>query len=179
MEAYGYFAPSIQYLPNYFYTPMNTLVSKFALLLTGWLLVAGTMGCNLTKDKTTTAAEPDPAKADVNLTQNKAVEGDNYEDFRNMSLEERWRSFTPERRNYLRQNPDLYAYYKPFIDAEPNFEPEGTIQYNTQLLPTINSDVPDKPKTPEEWWNSFSEDRKEYMRQNPQYYPEFVQFFNK
>lgn len=137
-----------------------------------------TMSCNITKDKTDNSKSAKPEMSSTVQVNNEKVQDVDYEDFRNMTVEERWRSFSPERRNYLRQNPDLYAYYKPFIAAEPNMEPEGTVQH-TGIQYSVDSNSPDQPKTLEEWWNSFTEERKAYMRQNPQYYPEFAEFLNK
>lgn len=148
------------------------------LVLIGGLYVLLSGSCNITKDKSDTGnAGKSKLSSSVEVGDVKVQDVD-YEDFKDMTVEERWRSFTPERRNYLRQNPDLYVYYKPFIAAEPNMEQEGTIQYSG-VQHKVDSESPGQPKTAEEWWNSFSEERKAYMRQNPQYYPEFVPFFNK
>lgn len=158
----------------------NALLNRRLLLFV--CLCGGIAACNVAKDKTdqtTAATQPQTINNEVQVagnTQNKQVD---YEDFKNMSLEDRWRSFSPERRNYLRQNPDIYPYYQPFIAAEPNMEPEGSIIHTDMQLPAIDSESPETSKTPEQWWNSFSEDRKAFMRQNPQYYPDFVPFFDK
>lgn len=145
------------------------------------LLLSGAVSCNVTKDKQDQSSQnTTQTGTDTKIAGNGSGKDVDYEDFKNMSLEERWRSFSPERRNSLRENPDLYPYYKPFIAAEPNMEPEGTITHDNNTLPyTIDSDSPGKPKTTEEWWNSFSEERKTFMRQNPESYPDFVPFFDK
>lgn len=157
-----------------FYKPYHT----FLMLL---LLLSSITACNVAKDKTEQVKQNQEKTGNETIiaADGKTDKQTDYEDFKNMSLEERWRSFSPERRNYLRQNPDIYPYYKPFITAEPNMEPEGTITHTSQQLPNIDSESPETPKTPEEWWKTFSEDRKNYMRQHPEYYPEFVPFFDK
>lgn len=145
-----------------------------------FLLLCSITACNVAKDKTDTTNNTQTATGnELKVAGTQSGKQVDYEDFKNMSLEERWRSFSPERRNYLRQNPDLYPYYKPFITAEPNMEPESTITHTSQQLPNIDTETPETPKTPEEWWKTFSEDRKTYMRQHPEYYPEFVPFFDK
>ncbi|OWY23479.1 hypothetical protein C7N43_15250 [Sphingobacteriales bacterium UPWRP_1] len=157
----------------HFYKPYNAV-----LLL---VLLLGTItACNVAKDKTDTTNNTQAATGnEIKVAGTQPANQVEYEDFKNMSLEERWRSFSPERRNYLRQNPDIYPYYQPFIAAEPNMEPEGTIVHTNQQLPAIDTESPETPKTPEEWWKTFSEDRKAYMRQHPEYYPDFVPFFDK
>ena len=147
------------------------------ILIGGICVLLLSVSCNITKDKSDNSNAAKSKLSSSVEVGNVKVQDVDYEDFKGMTVVERWRSFTPERRNYLRQNPELYAYYKPFIAAEPNIEPEGTIQYSG-VQHKVDSESPGQPKTAEEWWNSFSEERKAYMRQNPQYYPEFEQFFN-
>jgi hypothetical protein len=102
-----------------------------------------------------------------------------YEEFKNMTPEERWRTASPARRNYLRQNPDLYPYLKPYILAEPDMETvtPAPITNNQATITHGQSDYINY--TPAQWWDSFSPERKQHMREHPEWFPEFKDFLDK
>lgn len=135
------------------------------------------VACNATHD---TSQKPAPEPRAAAAAPAAAVQVD-YESFAAMNAEERWNALSPERRNYLRLNPDLYPYFKPLIAAYPNMEEVAAANMpsnNTSPPPNAFMDE-GKHKTPAEWWASFSESRRQYMIQNPQYYPQFKEFIDK
>ena len=95
--------------------------------------------CNVTKDgeatdEPTEEMQKRPSPFDQNTIKKPAntsrVPQNNnsqvsYDEFKKMSVEEQWKSLAPSRRNYLRQNPDLYPRYKEMIAAEPEIEEEN------------------------------------------------------
>jgi len=141
-----------------------------ALLLISLFLVL--LSCNTKQVQENTLTAPPP------LEQGKSKKV-SYEDFKNMSVEERWHSFSAARRNWLRENPDKYPYFKPLIAQYPDMEEEAprAEPINYEHLNPSQVAQSATPKTLEEWWNSFSEKRKTYMRANPEKYPEFQPYF--
>lgn len=102
-----------------------------------------------------------------------------YEEFSKMTPEQRWRDATPARRNYLRQNPDLYPYLKPYVLAEPDMEEVPSTPV-VNHKPTITKSQTDYVNyTPAQWWDSFSPERKQHIREHPEWFPEFKDFLDK
>lgn len=103
-----------------------------------------------------------------------------YEEFRKMTAEERWRTASPARRNYLRQNPNLYPYMTAIILADPEMEEEPPPSPpNPNQAPAFSQQPNILEYTPEQWWNSFSTERKKHIREHPELFPEFKDFLNR
>ncbi len=133
-------------------------------------LLAVFSSCNVAKDQLEDkqgTVEAVGAKSTDNA-QNRT----SYAEFSQMSVEEQWQSLSPNRRNYLRENPDLYPRFADLIAAEPAMEQAPPIQ---QMNNPPESSVPQEstPGTPQEWWDTFSESRKQYMREHIEQYPDF------
>jgi len=98
-----------------------------------------------------------------------------YAEFKKMNLEERWNALSPSRRNYFRTYPDRSTYFLPMVKAYPDMEEIVNLasksEDNEETKNHENVEVP--LKTPEQWWNEFSEVRKKYMRENPELFPDF------
>jgi len=131
--------------------------------------------CNVPKEQAEETTETMVAnKADKYATESKVL---GYEKWKDMSVEERWHALSPARRNHLRENPDAMPYFKKMIAAFPEME-------DVPAQPTSNKNYTNlygnkvTPKTTEEWWNSFSEQRKKFMRENPELFPDFQPFFD-
>jgi hypothetical protein len=145
-------------------------MKKHALLLLSLFLVL--LSCNTKQVQENALATPTPNE------EGKAKKV-SYEEFKNMSVEERWHSFSAARRNWLRENPNKYPYFKPMIAQYPDMEEEAprAEPINYESLDPNKVAESTNPTTLEDWWNSFSEKRKAYMRANPEKYPEFQPYF--
>lgn len=44
------------------------------------------------------------------------------EDFAKLTVREQWSRLSPQRRNYLRENPNIYPQFKPIIAEQPDME---------------------------------------------------------
>ena len=132
-------------------------------------------GGNATKD--TEKNEPQVTKS---TPASSKVQVD-YDSFKNMDVEQRWHALSAERRNYLRLNPDLYPYFKPMIALEPNMEEvaAGDLPINNTAPNPHAFSEEGKQKTPQEWWDSFSESRKKYMIEHANEYPLFKEIIEK
>lgn len=148
----------------------------YRLLVITTLLSAA--ACNTIRDnnldRTTLQSSQQPAATP-------GAQQSNYDNFKTMSVEERWHSLSPARRNSLRQDPNRYPYFKNMIAAEPDME---EVPPNTPADPPPAIQAPafseaGYERTPEEWWNSFDESRKKYIREHPEEYPQFKPFLNK
>lgn len=115
---------------------------------------------------------------DVNTPNDTLSDANSSKNFDDMTVEEKWRSLTPARRNSLRQNPNLYPYFQTMIAAEPDLEEEGPREQE-HLQGWDDKIYTDPPQNVdyEALWNSFSEERKQYMRQHPANYPNFQPYF--
>ncbi len=141
----------------------------------GLLLVLISSSCNTTmKDPRDHSAVPATSAYDKDASNTVG-----YDEFKNMSVEERWHSLSPARRNSLRQDPNRYQYFKNMIAAEPDME-EVPLDAPADPPPAVQvpafSDI-NIEWTPEQWWNSFDESRKQYIRTHPDEYPQFKPFF--
>ena len=135
--------------------------------------------CNTAKDPM--PSTPNTATVVGKATDNASrtqIDYESYrEKFKSMSIEERWTLLSPQRRNYLRENPDQYPYFKEMIAHYPDMEEvseadQAMHQQGPQEAAFVEN-MAIKPQTPAEWWVTFSETRKTYMRQNPDLYPDF------
>lgn len=101
------------------------------------------------------------------------------EDFSKMTLEERWKSLSPSRRNALRMDCSAYPYFKPMIAADPNMEEESAAQQNEPATIPMQAAIKPQPeKTPAEWWATFSTEFKDYLRKHPEEAGEFKPFLD-
>ncbi len=136
------------------------------------------LGCNVTKDteeleevNRLVAPAPDPATQRLS-----------YDQIKDLPTEEQWKHLSPKRRNYLRQHPDLYPKFKSLIAANPTMEEVSnppSLPNNINQSSTRNADpsyVPPEQRTPAQWWATFSEKRKAYMREHADEYPDFKEF---
>jgi len=132
--------------------------------------------CSTTQDPIEAISEKTPPQTTA-VTSPKQP---SFESFKQMNHEQQWNSFSPERRNYLRENPDVYPAYKSFIEASPELE-EIVASTNAAKSNSVRPSVSPgkKKKTNEEWWNSFSEKRKKYMREHADEYPDFKEFIER
>ena len=135
--------------------------------------------CNTTKDQVPTT--PHTATVVGKTSEQSSRTQIDYESYREkfqaMSVEERWNILSPQRRNYLRENPDQYPYFKSMIARYPDMEEVSEAaqpihQQGPQETAFMES-MALKPQTHAEWWATFSETRKTYMRQHPDQYPDF------
>jgi hypothetical protein len=105
-----------------------------------------------------------------------------YEEFKNMTPEERWRTASPTARNYLRQHPNRHPDMTRFVLAEPDMEeepPRPALNTQNQAPAFTQPQADFMNYTPEQWWDSFTPERKQYMRAHPEEYPQFKAFFDK
>ncbi len=110
------------------------------------------------------------------------------EEFQNMPIAERWKVISPGRRDKLRR---LYKEGAPLSDAfkrliakdlafeisekPPNptpryIPPEVINQYRDEYQKALEA----RKLSPEKRWASFSDIKKEYIRQHPDKYPQFA-----
>lgn len=140
-----------------------------------YLLLLCSMGsCKLQQN----SIETDNNSKPIAVAQPTAKTSLTPEEFRNLSPEEQWLALAPWRRNMIRKNPTAYKKYAQIAAKSPNLEPEPEIEYINDLYKQPLPAPPPK-KTLAQWWESFSEERKNFMKQNPNSYPEFKPFFNK
>ena len=115
-------------------------MKKVNVLLSGFVvacLLCAVWSCNVAKDSEVSEEPQNIApKIESPFDQSKAVgkpgitkdeNGEtktSYDEYRKMTVEEQWQSLSPARRNYLRQNPDLYPKFKKMVEAEPDMEQE-------------------------------------------------------
>lgn len=110
-------------------------INSILLNVIGVCLLSIICGCNVTKDNEVSEEPQNIApKIESPFDQSKAIgkpgvvvdengqKKASYDEFKKMSVEEQWQSLSPERRNYLRENPDLYPRFKKMIAAEPDKE---------------------------------------------------------
>ena len=104
-----------------------------------------------------------------------------YEEFQKMTPEERWHSLSPARRNYLRQNPNVYPYLKPYIDADPDLEPEPANPTPVQnQAPAFQGQSADFLNySPDQWWGQLPPEWKQFIREHPELFPEYQHLVNK
>lgn len=151
---------------------MHTLKKTSLLFLCALLL---TYSCNAAKESDKNESQVTTAKPASSTVQV------DYDSFKNMNAEQRWHALSAERRNYLRLNPDLYPYFKPMIALEPNMEEvaAGDLPINNTAPNPHAFSEEGKQKTPQEWWDSFSESRKKYMKEHAAEYPLFKEIIEK
>ncbi len=143
------------------------------------LLMCFLLACNVTKDTELEEA----LQATPSTEQSTPNQMLSYDQIKNLSTEEQWKHLSPKRRNYLRENPDLYPKFKEMIAANPTMEevqqtprvPNNTNQQTTNAKESPLA-IPSSERTPEQWWAIFSERRKAYMRKHPEKYPEYEKF---
>ncbi|MGB1205712.1 MAG: hypothetical protein ACPG5B_08710 [Chitinophagales bacterium] len=148
-------------------------INYYIKLITIILVLPNLFGaCNVAKDQAEESNEQDMQIISDIGKEHLAV---GYAEFKKMNVEERWNALSPARRNYFRENPDRSTYFLPMVKAYPDMEEIPNAEpprYDSEESKESKKIVV-PPKTPEEWWNEFSEARKKYMRENPELFPEF------
>ena len=103
-------------------------------VLVGFFIFLGTISCNVSKNDGQESATPyeenlqlekDAMIKKVNEASTSSQKQVSYEEFKKMSIEEKWRSFSPQRRNWIRERIKRYPDYQKMVDAEPDMEPEN------------------------------------------------------
>lgn len=142
------------------------------LLINSCLWLGLVTSCNVVE----TLEDGNPTLAPHNKLSHTTI---SYEDYQHLSVEEQWRSFTPNRRNFLRENPTKYPRFKRMIMAEPNMEQQyaqPTPPAGYEETPLLSTNPP--TLSPAEKWAKFSLKRKQYIKNNIEKYPEYKPFIN-
>lgn len=134
------------------------------------IILTSTTACN-----TSTQLETNQTNQLAKKNNTEPVSQVTLDEFRKMTVEQRWQTASPSRRNYIRENLDKYPDYAKIVAQEPNKEYEPPVPQVRDLTQTSNTPPPEQ-RTPAEWWATFSEERKTYMKQHPEFYPEFSEF---